>query len=285
MARGQQQKARAKDTFNTYDRVSSGGGGGGGGRAGGGGSRSPAPVIGTQGIAGGNIATPGGAPGSGMNEFYDQVGDWYQGGITEKGLLAEDYRYDPELINIEELNYANPYDFDPMRSQSMNRLDQQQSSGYQTALTNMAASGGLTAADRMAMASSMNRGGMGARGDLLGKIGLAESENIWETQQSNDQLRNKAYLQNLEMMNKADAVNIDTLRSERDKLYDISRDLYGDDKADKRFDAQMEHAAATARMQEEMAKGENRDWWEQMMDPLDIGTGDATKKLSKELGF
>jgi hypothetical protein len=96
-------------------------------------------------------------------------------------------------------------------------------------LTNLASSAGLTAADRMALASQYNRGLLGSQASLAGDIGTAEAQNIWETERANQDLLNKAYLQNLEMQNQARIGNIGTLIEERRGLGDIARDMYEKD--------------------------------------------------------
>ena len=82
----------------------------------------PADMINanTGGIAGGN-------PQVGMGDLYrDAVSQWYDTGLNSKGLLSEDYTYRPELIDMNQLQMANPYDFNPMRQEAMNELQSQQ---------------------------------------------------------------------------------------------------------------------------------------------------------------
>lgn len=158
--------------------------------------------------------------------YQEAVRDWYNVGLTPEGTLAPELQYDPYLIDTGNLQMAEAYDFDPMRQQAMNQLAGSQQGQYQTALTQMASSGGLTAADRMAMASQFNRGLLGSQAGLAGEIGTAEAQNIWETERANQDLMNRAYLQNLEMQNQARLGNIGTLREERRTLGDIARDMY-----------------------------------------------------------
>lgn len=156
----------------------------------------------------------------------EEFGEWYHSGLTPEGMLAEELVYDPTLIDPYALDQAQAMDFDPIRQQAMGQLGAQQASGYQTALTQQAAAGGLTAADRMALASSFNRGRMGATAGLLGELGVAEARNIWETDEANRQMMNQARLQNIELQNLAQQANIGALGTQRDKEYQMSRDLY-----------------------------------------------------------
>jgi hypothetical protein len=158
--------------------------------------------------------------------YRDAVSDWYNIGLTPEGTLSSEIQYDPYLIDTEQLNLARAYDYDPMRREAMNRLEASQQGQYQTALTNLASSTGLTAADRMALASQYNRGLLGSQAGLAGEIGTAEAKNIWETDVANQELLNKAYLQNLELQNQAQIGNIGTLRDERRRMGDIARDMY-----------------------------------------------------------
>lgn len=158
--------------------------------------------------------------------YQEAVRDWYNVGLTPEGMLAPELQYDPYLIDMENLQMAEAYNFDPMRQQAMNQLASSQQGQYQTALTQMASSSGLTAADRMAMASQFNRGLLSSQAGLAGEIGTAEAQNIWETERANQDLQNRAYLQNLEMQNQAQLGNIGRLREERRSLGDIARDMY-----------------------------------------------------------
>ena len=167
------------------------------------------------------------SPASGL--YQEAVRDWYNIGLDESGMLAPELQYDPNLIDMSQLQMADYYDYDPMRQEAMNQLASSQQGQYQTALTQMASSGGLTAADRMAMASQFNRGLLGSQAGLAGQIGTAEAQNIWETDRANQDLMNRAYLQNLEMQNQAQLGNIGTLREERRSLGDIARDMYEQD--------------------------------------------------------
>jgi hypothetical protein len=163
-------------------------------------------------------------------EYYrEQLGEWYDQGITEEGLLDPRLAYDPTLIDPDELQMLDPYNFDPIRRQAMGELQARQRSGYETALTGQAASTGLTAADRMALASSFNRGRLGATSGLLADVGVAEAENVWETDRSNKELLNKIYGQNVSLQNEAQARNIQALDAERRRQYEILRDLRRED--------------------------------------------------------
>jgi hypothetical protein len=164
------------------------------------------------------------------NPYRDQLGDWYRSGLTEKGYLEDELTYTPDQIEMKDLYMADPQDFDPMRREAMNTLGAQQSGRYQTALTGMAASGGLTAADRMALASSFNRGGQAASAGLLGQIGTEQARNIWDTEQANNALRNQAVIQNTELRNQAELMNIDRLQQERAREYEAARDLWRTEK-------------------------------------------------------
>lgn len=162
-------------------------------------------------------------------DLYGGLADqWYQGGLGPRGELAADYRYDPQLIDTSQLGQIDYYNFDPARQEAMNQLQAQQASGYQTALTQQAAAGGLTAADRMALASSFNRGRLGAQGNLLGSLASQRAQNVYDVDKFNTDLMNRAYLQNIELENLAQQANIARLAEERDKRYGISRDLYAE---------------------------------------------------------
>ena len=121
------------------------------------------------------------------------------------------------------------FDYDPLRQRALGDLAATSRSQYQTALSGQAAAGGLTAADRMALASSFNRSRMVGEADLLGQFGVAQGQNIWETEQANKDLLNKAYLQNLETMNAAQLQNIGTLMGQQEKADWLARNLYETD--------------------------------------------------------
>ena len=184
----------------------------------------PTPVIPAN--EGTYVPTEGLTPETASDLYRDAASDWYNIGLTPEGTLAQEIQYNPYLIDTGELELAQAYDYDPMRREAMNRLEASQQGQYQTALTNLASSTGLTAADRMALASQYNRGLLGSQAGLAGEIGTAEAKNIWETDRANQELMNKAYLQNLELQNQAQVGNIGTLRDERRRAGDIARDMY-----------------------------------------------------------
>ena len=161
------------------------------------------------------------------SDLYGQAArDWYQFGIDESGQLSSDYTYDPSQIDTGQLQMANPYDFGAQRSQLTQDISRAGSSAYQTGLTNVAAGSGLTAADRMQMASQFNRNVLDSTARGMGNLAVAEAGNIWETDRANQEMMNNAYLQNLELGNQAQLRNIDTLREERRIAGDVARDLY-----------------------------------------------------------
>ena len=221
-------------------------------------------------VASANVASPISALDRGGAYYRGQVGDWYNTGLTPEGTLAEHLRYDPTLIDTSQLQTMNPYDYDPMRQEAMNQLAAQQAGGYQTALSQMAAGGGLTAADRMALASSFNRGRLGATGGMLGQLGTEEARNVWETEQANKEMLNKAYLQNLEMQNLAQEANLQALDRERLREFEIARDLYQTDIAEERFAKGVEGAEAQSAAMQQAAQP--RSTMERLLDPMEIFT-------------
>ena len=211
-----------------------GGGGGGGGGTPGINYYEPRPgdfyvdptimmQTGGGGIVGGpNVNDP--------SYLYEQAaGKWFDYGIDPKGMLADKYTYDPTLIDTGQMQMMEAFNYDPVRQEAMGDLSAQSSSALQSALSQQAAAGGLTAADRMALASSFNRQRMGGTADLLGQFGVAEAQNIWETEAANKDLMNKAYLQNLETQNQADLMNMQTLMAQQEKADQRAMDMYEKD--------------------------------------------------------
>lgn len=161
------------------------------------------------------------------SDLYGQAArDWYDFGIDERGQLTSDYQYDPNLIDTGQLQMANPYDFGTQRSQLTEDISRAGSSAYQTGLTNVAAGSGLTAADRMQLASQYNRNVLDSTARGMGDLAVAEAGNIWETDRANQELMNRSLLQNLELQNQARLRNIDTLMQERRTAGDVARDMY-----------------------------------------------------------
>lgn len=161
----------------------------------------------------------------------DVVNDWYDTGLNDQGYLSHEMISSPWLIQQNQLRQADYYDYDPMRQQSMNQLDAMNQSQYQTAMTNVAASQGLTAADRMAMASQFNRDVLSSKGNMLGQYNVEQARNIWETDQANNDMYNSAYLQNIELQNRADDQNIQRLMELRRQRGDLARDLFEKDRS------------------------------------------------------
>lgn len=160
-----------------------------------------------------------------LSRYKTAANDLYGFGLDEDGMLMDQFKYDPTLIDPYSLHQAEAFDFDPMRQNTFNQLDAQNQSSLQSNFTNLAASGGLTAADRMALASSHNRNLLGSNAKAMGKFAELESKNIWETDQANNSLMNSAILQNIEMQNQADLRNLDVERQARISRGEAASDM------------------------------------------------------------
>ena len=158
--------------------------------------------------------------------YRDVVNDWYSTGLDANNNLTADYTFTPELIDANQFEQYNPYDFTDQRNRMRDDIASQGARNFQMGIDTMAASGGLTAADRMNMASQFNRQQMGTLSKAYGDINAMESSNAWETGNMNTQLANNAYLQNIDFNNKAQAANIGTLRDQRRFAGDLARDMY-----------------------------------------------------------
>jgi hypothetical protein len=178
----------------------------------------------TMDFAGTGASVP---PPSIADQYRDLASEWYGGfGINEKGMLSDAYRYNPELIDQSQLQMAEAFDFAPLRGEAMGNIYDAASSGLQTAYTQQAAAGGLTAADRMALASSFNRQRMGGVADVGSKFGIAEAENLYDVGRANQDMLNQVYLQNLEAENQAEALNMERLIAQREKQAQAAMDMY-----------------------------------------------------------
>lgn len=105
----------------------------------------------------------------------------------------------PSLVDAGSLSQLNlqGQSFDPYRSQALGDINAQSSSGLASAQSGLAGSGGLGAADRMALASQFNRNKIQGRQGAIGKFAGMEADSAASADKANQMFNAQAQNQNL----------------------------------------------------------------------------------------
>lgn len=146
----------------------------------------------------GGIATGGILPGMIAQTQAEQALDVRQPEQSSMGFNP----YQPDVgrefsVNPDDLQRINltPQSFAAQRGQALSDIDVQSASGLASAQTQLAQSGGLSAADRMALASQFNRDKIAGRQGALGKYGAMEAQAASAADKANQ-------MYNTEMLNR-----------------------------------------------------------------------------------
>jgi hypothetical protein len=91
----------------------------------------------------------------------------------------------PQAQTVDSIKEMQAMNFDPYRRRALQDVEASSASGQATAESNLARSGGLSAADRMAMASQFNRERISGRQGALGKYDEMEARNIYDVDRTN----------------------------------------------------------------------------------------------------
>lgn len=142
------------------------------------------PAMAGRQIMGGSNRSGGGAA---AGNPYSNMG--FAGPVDNK----------PNLVDQSELTQLDlkGQSFDPYRQQALSDINAQTASGLAGAQTNLAQTGGLGAADRMAMASRFNRDKIMGRQQALGKYAGMESQSAADADRANQMFNAQAMNQNL----------------------------------------------------------------------------------------
>jgi len=116
-------------------------------------------------------------------------------GYDTKGYDTTGYDVDERgYQELGDLQMQDAMNFDPYRRNALQDIDASTASGQATAEGAMQRSGGLTAADRMAMASEFNRNKIQGRQGALGKYDEMEAQNLYQTNMANADTANRGTL-------------------------------------------------------------------------------------------
>lgn len=108
--------------------------------------------------------------------------------------MGKEFTVDPAKLQRLNLRGQN---FNPYRQQALSDINTQTASGLAGAQTNLAQTGGLGAADRMAMASRFNRDKIMGRQQALGKYAGMESQSAADADRANQMFNANMLNQNL----------------------------------------------------------------------------------------
>lgn len=142
-----------------------------------------------------------------VSEHLEDIPQWEQDAWGEGGYDPDKYGYDAESYEFDEdayydptklgsegyeLGYLEAQDFDPYRRNALQNVTATSASDQASAEGALARTGGLSASDRMAMASQFNRDKIEGRSQSLGKYDEMESSNLYNVGKANVGIDNTA---------------------------------------------------------------------------------------------
>jgi len=124
------------------------------------------------------------------NPYANGIADWMKSDIN----MGKEFLVDPSSLS--QLNLTGQ-SFDPYRQQALADINAATSSGLAGAQTSLAQTGGLGAADRMALASRFNRDKIMGRQQALGKYAGMEAQSAADADKANQMFNVNQMNQNL----------------------------------------------------------------------------------------
>jgi hypothetical protein len=113
------------------------------------------------------------------------------------GYSLDPSSYQASQLSEGDLRELDRMNFDPYRRNALQDVESTYASGLAGAQSDLARSGGLTAADRMGLASEFNRQRIAQRQGALGKYDEMEARNIYDVGRANVDMYNRQQLTNL----------------------------------------------------------------------------------------
>ena len=136
---------------------------------------------------------------AGIQAELDRLGPEYTVKAPEWDIRG--YEVNPyETAGMDSMSMS-AQNFNPYRRSALEDVGRTVNSAYQSAQDQLARTGGLSAADRMALASQMNRQKIEGRQGAMDQINMLESKNLYDTQAANVGAINKERFQEMQNQN------------------------------------------------------------------------------------